>query len=144
LDSDWQQLGPHRYRLEGEILNWQPCGVVEAEHAEAVTAILVSQGKKYGAVYILMSGQQLLRITPAARAACARELKGRRVAIIIGFYGAGLVARTALTMIVRGAAVLSNTTVCTLFADTEAAARAYLAAERGRLLAERAHRPPAR
>lgn len=109
-------------------MHWQPQGIVEQAHAEVLIEILLQQARRYGAVWMLADGRQLIRASAEARSLYARRLKEHRPTMCVAFYCAGLMARTAITMVMRGAMLLSGLSVDLHFAETEQEARKYLSA----------------
>lgn len=131
LAPAWQNFGDHRFYLRGDLLYWECHGPMKLQEVIFVLDQRVALQRQYGRVFLLFDAHALAGI-PAESRRYAIHFKPEpplQGAIVV--LGAGLLARTAVTLITTAARLLGRRDQKTVFyADDEAAAWAILDRER--------------
>lgn len=134
--SDWQELGPHHYRVDGDILGWRPAGEVLPPHARGVCALFDRIVTRHGFVLWLVDARHSVAVGFESRRVYARWIEQQpRSTLIVAAFGVPPPAQTTAKLIVRGVQLAQGIHIDHgLFAD-EAAARAFLDERRSSLRA---------
>ena len=129
--SEWQAVGNHKVRVEGDIVfsRWQ--GVGSLAEIQAYHAIVERVIAERGQVYCLIDMSNTGRPTPEARQWMTEWSRRFHVNAVAGF-GASFAVRVAVTLMMRAVRFFKGSEFLTEFFETEAEARAFLAAERAR------------
>lgn len=136
--SDWQPIGPHRYRIEDDIVFWCPDGEVAPEHAQAVCRLFDVQRARYGYVLWLIDAARSLPVGPDVRSVYAQWFTASAGRIAVAPFRAPIAASTMAALVVRAVQLRTQITVPSQPSNTEAEARAYLASMREQILQQRA------
>jgi len=113
-----------------DILHLHLNGDVERDHFMAFYGLMNSVLSPVR-MYILRDARNGGLVTPDARKYIASNLNVERVAAIVT-YGASFHSRTVLTMLSKAMRILNSSVPETAFFETEAEARAWIAAHRPR------------
>jgi hypothetical protein len=119
-------IGSHRFHMEGDVVVGKLRGNIHEDHAVQIFALLRQISDQHGPYFLLTDLSELGTIEPAARRAMTRQtgVVGCRASAI---YGASLVARTVVTLVVRAIEMVHRPSDSpTRFFKTETEARAFL------------------
>jgi hypothetical protein len=132
LDADgFQELGPHRYRVElPDIVHVRLGGAIEAAHVAVVldAASLMATTR----VYILRDARGGGSPSRSARERIMRHPQVEKVAAVVT-YGAGYRDRVVLGMVDKALRVLRPNSPRVVVFETEAEARGFIEGERERM-----------
>jgi hypothetical protein len=129
VPSEWQFFGKHKARVEGDIVYsvWDgPTSLAEVQaHHAVVERVLAERGQVYSLVDVRSSQSP----SPEVRQWLAEQSKGYKVAAF-ALFGASFTMRTLATLMWRAGRILTRDETEIGFFETEAEARAFLAAAR--------------
>lgn len=133
--SDWQELGPHHYRVEDDVFCWRPDGEVLARHAQGVCVLFDRLVARHGYVLWLVDARRSVAVGFESRRLYARWIEQQpRINLVVAAYGVPVPAQTTANMILRGVELARGIRVEHQFFADEAVARAHLDARRGAML----------
>jgi hypothetical protein len=128
--SELGVVGPHRYRVTGDLLFWRPVGPVLPEHAEVVCDLLGQLANDYGYALWLVDAEQSVAIGHSTRMIYARRLgQGQRPVALASFH-AKVAAKTTAALLTRGIDLLAPGVLYYQTFATEAEARTFLTQHR--------------
>lgn len=138
--QQWIEVGPHRYRIDDDMLYATPFGELSVEHVGRVCTLLESILRRKGYVLYLIDARNSVPIGYESRRAYVRWFQEVRPRIITCAFGSAQEPRATAVFITNAARMLVGVETVMHSAETEAEARAFLATERERLLREIAAR----
>ena len=124
--DDWTALGPHRYRLDGDMLYWRPAGEVLPEHVDAVCALLRQITDQYGYALWLVDALRSIPVGYESRRRYLHWLTQWQGALFMAVFRATVPASTAADLTMRAVRMLTSSEIESKTFDTEAAAWTYL------------------
>jgi len=133
--STWTPLGPHRYRIEGDVLFWCPGGEVAPEHATAVCELFMKLQKEFGYILWLIDATQSIPVPPETRRVYAQWMATSNCRLSVNAFQSSVAARTMADLVIRGVRLRAGVEVISNLYGSEAEAREALVAERTRLRA---------
>ncbi|MDI1481461.1 hypothetical protein [Polyangium sp. y55x31] len=129
--SGRRSIGPHLAWVEPpDVLHTRIDGDITREHVKELLDALATFPRARG-IYILRDARGSGMPTREAREALVKGLPLDRIAAVIS-YGASFQARTLLTMLDHAMRVLRPRAARFVFVESEAEARAFIAADRAR------------
>lgn len=129
----WQQVGPHRFRIEGDIIHWQFSGEVTLEHVQVGTTASDAIYESHGRCLTLMNAGGVTRMTSEARRYLGQRSKQRRYESPLAIFNAGLMGIVISRLLSSVARLVRGTEPNFSIHKTEADARAWLAKQRQHL-----------
>jgi hypothetical protein len=126
----WISVGPHRYRIAGDVLHWWPCGEVTAEHAQQVCQLFDAQRAAYGYVLWLVNATQSLPVGLDARRIYANWMATSHCKLVISVFNAPRPASTMATLVLRAVQLRTDADMQMTHVGSAAEALAILAAAR--------------
>lgn len=123
--SDWQPVGAHRFRDQGELLFLEPHGEVSRSQAEAWTAIITSHFQRERQGFLLIDARDLKPPAAEIRRAFLTWLRATQPRPRILVFGANLLVRTASRLVLAAARQLYHLDLDLTQFATEAEARAH-------------------
>jgi hypothetical protein len=135
--SEWQAVGPHRYRIDDDVLHWCPSGEVTAEHASQVCRLFSQQADRFGYVLWLIDAAASLPVGTEARRVYAAWMEASTRPLYVAPFRSPMPAFTMASLVMRGVQLRGGALVYSQHSDTEAQARAYLDRMRGQHQAPR-------
>lgn len=125
--STWQELGPHHYRIEDDILHWRPDGEVLVRHAQCVCELFDRIVARHGYALWLVDARRSVALGFESRRHYARWIEQQpRSNLVVAAFGVPVPAQTTASLILRGIQLVQGVQVDHRFFADEAAARAYL------------------
>ena len=123
------QTGPHLIQVEDDIIITRLHGTFTLEHAQTWCQISEDLIAKYGGIFSISDFRAGGTIQPESRCHIGQwpgvpKVRG------LAMFGASLMLRVIMTMIVRAAKLLRNYTVPLITVATETEARAWIAEQR--------------
>lgn len=119
-------IGPHHYRVEEDLLLWQPCGEVLPEHARRVVQVALEIHQRHGYVLYLLDGSEAKPLGPAARRVVIEGLRPLSGSLALSAFGVNWIIRGSGTLLFSAARLVTGLHFPFRFAATEAEARAFL------------------
>lgn len=121
----------HNVRREDDLLFFVADGPVREPDLDALILVGKQIAETHAAYWVLADVRKLTEVDAAAR---RRAATNPNVHLFAGaaVFGASLVARTLITLIVRGMAMLGQSHIQLRFFDSEADARAWLTERRAK------------
>lgn len=109
MTEEWLTLGPHHYRVCGDIFEWSPRGIVELEHARQFVALTLAHSSPLSYLAILSDGQKLSPLSSQVRACYVQAIRSNRhLKFRFVVFGAPWLTKVSQTLAVRAAARLAN------------------------------------
>lgn len=102
----WQQLGPHRYYIDGAFLHWEPHGAIAPEHGPPFLALLDQIGARRQPITLIIDQRQALPIGPVLRRQVLDYLREVRPDALVAFVGSPLVQRAVNQLLIAAARTL--------------------------------------
>ena len=121
-----RRIGPHSYRIEGDLFWWQPRGQVLAEHARGVVAVIQELYNRYGYVLYLLDGREGKPLGADTRRIVVDALRPMQGALAMAAFGMGWAGRASGMLVFRAARLLTGLDFAVGFFSTEPEARAFL------------------
>lgn len=140
MDS-WLACGPHRYRVDGDMLYWYPSGEVLPEHVDKVCALLRHIGAVHGYALWLIDALHSIPVGYESRRRYAHWLTNWQGAIYGAAFRAQLPAKTTAQLTTRAVQLSSPTQLIMQTFDTESEARSYLSMQAAAQRKNRETRP---
>ena len=126
MDSSTFHIGPNQVQIDGCILHVRLIGPYLAEHARDVLTLADRIYREQGMVFMLLNLAESIPPGPETRKVLATWPVAGRYAVLT--YGAGILQRTAMQLILSANRVLSRSLAPdVLFFSSESAARAWIA-----------------
>lgn len=126
----WMSVGPHRYRIVGDVLYWWPCGEVTAEHARQVCQLFNSQRAAYGYVLWLINATQSLPVGLETRRVYASWMESSHCKLVSSVFNAPRPASTMAGLVLRAVQLRTDADMHVIQVESEAEAFAVLDAAR--------------
>jgi hypothetical protein len=129
--SEWQSIGKHRFRVEGDLIYsvWDgPSTLAEIQAANAMIERVIAE---HGRAFCLHDMRKAHRPPPDARQ-WLTEWSARVKVAAVACFGTSFTVRTFATLLVRAIRFLKGPEGILEFFETEAQARAFINAERAR------------
>jgi len=127
------RLGDYLVRIEGDVLHCRADGEATVEIAQGLVRRLLQVKERHGRYFILGDLKDAGTIGPAARRVFV-DFSVRHVPLAVAFYRANLMVRGVNALLVAAANLLGKQRLNVRHFGTEPEARAWIAAERRRLL----------
>ncbi len=126
-------FGAHTFRIEPELVSVRLVGTVSLIEAAEFTALLEQAHALHGELYMLFDAAQLDTIVPPARRLFVDWLRRHpRILVASANFGGGVVQRTMAQLLASAVRLLVGFLPPQSYHETEAEARAWLAAQRAR------------
>ena len=132
--SEWQAIGNQRVRVEGDTVFSRWSGSPSMAEIQGYHAVLERVIAEKGRVFCLIDMANTHHPPPEARQWLTEWSRRFHIDAIAGFR-ASFAVRVASTLILRAIRFFKGSALIMEFFETEAEARAFLAAERARLAA---------
>lgn len=132
-------VGPHRFRVDGDVIEVTMHGEVAVDDIKALQALVIEVLAARGRCYALADLAQMHGLSATARRQVAMWGQGeaeRLTASVV--IGSGFAMRTLITLTLNAIRLLSRAPVEVAFVSDESAGRAWIAAHRAKLDAQRA------
>ena len=126
----WHQVGPHRFRTEGDIIHWQFFGEVTLEHVQIGTSAADGIKESHGYCLTLMNAGGVTRMTAEARRFLGHRAKQRRYESPLAIFNAGLMGIVISRLVSSVTRLVRGTEPNFSIHKNEAEARAWLAKQR--------------
>jgi hypothetical protein len=124
--SDWQSIGPHRYRFQGEVLYFEPHGEVTPSQAAAWLDVLVSHFERQGRGFLMVNARAIKPPSRYVRRMFLSRVRERGLRPrIVGFGVNRIVRAVARTILALARRLLGLQLDVSLYA-TEAEAWAHV------------------
>lgn len=133
--SAWTPLGPHRYRIEGDVFFWCPGGEVTPEHATSVCQIFDLMQTQHGYILWLIDATLSIPLPPDSRRIYAQWMSSSNCRLSVNVFQTSVAARTMADLVIRGVRLRAGVEVTSHVYTSELEARAGLVGERARFLA---------
>ena len=128
---DWQHVGPHRYYVRDDVLFWAGDGRMTPPDLMALFDLRIGLQRKYGHVFAIIDASRLLAVPNETRRLAVEFRPDPPLRGLVIIFGAGLIVRTTITLIIGAARLFGRTDLRTLhFVDDEAACWQLLDRER--------------
>lgn len=124
-------MGPHRYRIDEDVLFWCPSGEVTAEHASQVCKLFSQQADRFGYVLWLVDAAASVPVGNGARRVYAAWMEASTRPLYVAPFRSPVPAFTMASLVLRGVQLRGGALVYSQHSDTEEQARAYLDRMRG-------------
>jgi hypothetical protein len=118
-------IGRHGYSVSGDLFHMTPEGEMTPIEARQLSNEMLRVSTQQGQVALMIDLSRMSKPSPETRRVIMQSIHELNV-LGIGFYGAGLVLRTMLTLVNRGAAILKGREDPTCFCATESEALSWL------------------
>ncbi len=125
--SAWEQLGPHRYRFDGNVMHWEPHGIIQPAHADRFSRLLVGLYRQNGEAYCLSDASDAVPLSADARRAYVDVLKEARPQVVMAVFGASALMQISGRLVNGAARLLTGLEVNLRYFADRAQAEAYLA-----------------
>lgn len=125
-DGQVLSIGPHRYRVEGDLFLWRPCGEVLPDHARSVVAVVLEVYKRHGYVLYLLDGREGKPLGPETRRIVVDGLRPMYGSLAMAAFGLNGLSRVSGILVFSAARLLTGRDFPIKFSSTEAAARVFL------------------
>lgn len=130
--GEWQFIGNHKIRVEGDIVNSVWDGPSTLAEIQAYHVVLERVIAERGRAFTLIDMRKAHRPPPDGREWITTWSESHELAAVACF-GASFTVRTFATLLLRAIRLVKRPGGVMAFFETEAQARAFLAAERARL-----------
>lgn len=125
-DRPLVQAGEHSIARERDQCTLVIVGQLALVHAQQVHAVVDEALDRFGTAYVLVDSTRAGELPADTRRWIAQWHKTRRVSAVAVF-GAGLLTRTLLTLLLNAASLLRKHPIPSVFVRSESAAREWLA-----------------
>lgn len=102
-----------------------PDGEMSPKEARQLSDAMLGAVKKCGKIALMIDLSRMNKPSPETRRIIMQSIQELTI-LGVGFYGAGLILRTALTLVNRGAAIIKGKGHPTYYCATEAEASLWL------------------
>lgn len=127
--SDLIQIGTHRLRIEPDLVWLQLQGTVGTEDAGQILDLLGKRQREVGALYLLFDNNHSPVLSADARRAFVHWHRSNPFAGVANF-GGGVVQRTVALLMVNAIRIMGYPLPAQTYAESEAAAREWIAQRR--------------
>lgn len=118
-------IGRHHYSIEGDLFHMTPEGDMSPAEAKQMSTEMVQMSTRLGRITLLIDLNRMEKPSPETRRVIMQSIRDTNLSAV-AFYGAGIILRTALTLVNRAAAIMKGHDHPTRSCATEAEARAWL------------------
>jgi len=132
--ADSQAIGTHTLVVEEDLVFLTQHGDYKLGDAQQVNAEVEAVLARLGRVFVLVD-QRAAGTTPPDARRCLAEWNKKHKASGAAIFGGSAAARAAATLVLTAVRVFRPDSTPTIFTTTEAEARAWIAAQRTKLLA---------
>ena len=133
-------IGPHRIQCGPDMYFAEFIGDLRSEHMPEIHEVGNRYLRRNGYKLILVDASRAGTMTPQARRVNVENLRQNPGLSATAVFGTSMVTRTIVTLLFKAMDLLSGREAAVAFFKTEAEARAWLDAQRIRILAARAGR----
>lgn len=119
----------HRIQRDGDLLIFVADGPILEADVEATIAVAEVSIQAHARYDLLIDVRKLTRVDPSARRRAATASVNQYLGNI-AIFGASLVIRALLTLVIRGMVMMGRSQVMVHFCESEGEARAWLDAQR--------------
>lgn len=137
--QQWQELGPHRFRIEGDVLFAIAVGELDADSILYLCEKLLQVYKEHGFVYEIVDATRAGAMSAEARRKNAEWHRHNRIEGEVVVFGASLLLRTVFSLLINALSILGRSRVLLHFVATEDDARAWVAKRRQSRAAKLGH-----
>jgi len=124
---DWRLAGCHRFYLRDDVLFWECHGPTNLQDVVVLLDMRTALLRRYGHVFLLVDAHDHGGIPAESRRYAAKFRSDRPSPGVVVVFGAGLVVRTAVSLIISAAKLFHRDNSRELFfADNEAEAWAIV------------------
>lgn len=139
--KDWQEVGPHRYWVEGDRLFWQSHGALFLQHMETHVQCVLAIIETTGHAYVCIDQTNQLPFLPAARKAWITGLHQHVGKFSSAFFGGSTVTRVVDRLMFRALHLVFGNTADVHVANSESDAWACLEQARAQRRLPHLHTP---
>jgi hypothetical protein len=130
----WQISGGHRYYRRDDTMFWECHGSMQRSDLVVLFDERMALQRQWGRVFVLFDAREMDSVSPEGRRFAIQFRPDPPLCGAVVVFGAGLLARTALSLIIAAARLMGRQdNPSLLFASTEAEAWAALERERAAL-----------
>src|SRR4051812_11831665 len=115
----WQQLGPHKFAIDGDTLLWSPQGEISQQQGEVISDQFVELARTHRYVLILIDGQNSPPLRYEVRRIYADKIKRHRIRLGVAVYGGKATSRAIATLTFRAAQLISGLDIEMRYTATE-------------------------
>lgn len=133
-EAAWQQLGPHRFAIDGDTLLWSPQGEISESEGDIISDRMVELARAHRYVLILIDGRNSPPLRYEVRRLYADKVRRHRIRLAVAVYGGNAASRAVAMLTFRAARLISGLDIEIRYTATEAEARKFLVEQRARLL----------
>ena len=127
----------HRVQRDGDLLIFVADGPILEAHVDATIVVAEAIIQEHARYDLLIDVQKLTRVDPSARRRGATASVNQYLGNI-AIFGASLVIRALLTLVIRGMVMMGRSQVMVHFCESEGEARVWLDAQRAQRCASQA------
>jgi hypothetical protein len=121
-------IGSHQVIIEGCVMHIRFAGNFLRDEIVEILRLAEQINKRHGVIFTLNDMSKLRRIEPEARRYAAEWMRNHHFNGGV-LYGGSLLARTAMTLLIRAINIIRKEPVVTLFCETEQEGRDWLAVQ---------------
>lgn len=137
--GDWQAVGKHRMRIQGDVVFARTRGEVTGDEVVALLDHMKKVEREYGYVFEIVDASVGGSMSAEARRQNAEWHKQHHIHIELVVFGAGLLIRTMITLLANAFRLMGSRQISPSFVATEAEAWAWVERRRAELQAKKAH-----
>lgn len=142
IEQGWEPLGPHRLRVDGDVLQVRCHGGFDLQQMQRVVLECRGIGARYGYVLVFIDGTRAAWSTPEARRYQASAMSDNVLPNHTVVLGANAMVRATVGLVHRAVRLITGQDLHASFVDTEEAARAVFARVRQQFVAQGIARQP--
>ena len=130
MTNEWQRIGSHQVRVEGDLFHLKWIGTVTAADVQGLILVMDRTLVEHARIFVIVDARHANGADAGARKATAKWSNYHLVAAV-AYIGASLTVRVIVSITVSARRILGHAPPGPIhFVDTEDAARACIEAER--------------
>ena len=135
--GDWQAVGKHRMRIQGDVVFAQIQGEITGDEVVTLLEHMQKVEREYGYVFEIVDASVSGSMSAEARRQNAQWHLQHVLQIELVVFGAGLLMRTMMTLLINAVRLLGRRQIAPNFAANEAEAWAWVERRRAELQAQK-------